>query len=103
MRRTEVLQGLRRMKRENVWGRWQRRKLSQTEAAEMSEGAFWHWRDRYQGEGAAGLLHRRLGNASAKRVPTDQVHALLTFRARCRCRCSTASPAACSSPKRWSA
>jgi hypothetical protein len=28
MRRTEVLQGLRRMKFEDIYGRWQRRRLS---------------------------------------------------------------------------
>jgi transposase len=82
MRRTEVLQGLRRMKFEDVYGRWQQRRLSQTEAAEilgMSERTFRRWRDRYQDEGAAGLCDRRLGKASAKRVPVDQVHELLTL------------------------
>ena len=80
MRRTEVLQGLRRMKFEDIYGRWQQRRLSQAEAAEilgMSERTFRRWRDRYEGEGAAGLLDRRLGKASAKQVPVDQV--------RCRC------------------
>ena len=33
MRRTEVLQGLRQMKFEDVYGRWQERRLSQGEAA----------------------------------------------------------------------
>jgi transposase len=82
MRRTEVLQGLRRMKFEDIYGRWQQRRLSQVEAAEilgMSERTFRRWRDRYEGEGAAGLLDRRLGKASAKQVPVDQVHAVLTL------------------------
>ena len=35
MRRTEVLQGLRRMRFEDVYGRWQQRRLSQVEAAEI--------------------------------------------------------------------
>ena len=35
MRRTELLQGLRVMKFEDVYGRWQQRRLSQTEAAEI--------------------------------------------------------------------
>ena len=50
MRRTEVLQGLRRMKFEDVYGRWQQRPLSQTEAAEIlgtSERTFRRWRDGY--------------------------------------------------------
>jgi transposase len=82
MRRTEVLQGLRRMKFEDVWGRWQGRQLSQAEAAEilgMSERTFRRWRDRYEGEGTAGLLDRRLGKASARRVPVDQVDAVVSL------------------------
>ena len=82
MRRTEVLQGLREMKFEDVYGRWRERRLSQADAAEilgMSERTFRRWRDRYEGEGVAGLLDRRLGKASAKRVPIDQVHDVLTL------------------------
>ena len=66
MRRTEVLQGLRRMKFEDVYGRWQERRLSQEEAAEilgMSERTFRRWRDRYDAQGLEGLLDRRLGKA----------------------------------------
>jgi transposase len=82
MRRTEVLQGLRRMKFEDVYGRWQQRRLSQAEAAEilgMSERTFRRWRDRYQTEGLEGLLDRRLGKASARRVPVDQVEDVVTL------------------------
>jgi transposase len=82
MRRTEVLQGLRVMKFEDVYGRWQQRRLSQAEAAEilgMSERTFRRWRDRYAGEGAPGLLDRRLGKASARQAPVDQVHQVLTL------------------------
>jgi transposase len=82
MRRTEVLQGLRRMKFEDIYGRWQQRRLSQAEAAEilgMSERTFRRWRDQYEGEGGAGLLDRRLGKASARRAPVDQVHRVLTL------------------------
>jgi transposase len=82
MRRTEVLQGLRRMKFEDVYGRWQQRRLSQAEAAEilgMSERTFRRWRDRYQADGLEGLADRRLGKASARRVPVDQVQDVLTL------------------------
>ena len=82
MRRTEVLQGLRAMKFEDVYGRWQARRLSQAEAAEilgMSERSFRRWRDRYEDGGAAGLLDRRLGKASARGVPVDQVETVLTL------------------------
>ncbi len=82
MRRTEVLQGLRRMRFEDIYGRWQQRRLSQAEAAEilgMSERTFRRWRDRYEDEGAAGLLDRRLGQASSRRVPVDQIEQVLTL------------------------
>ena len=82
MRWTEVLQGLRVMKFEDVYGRWQERRLSQTEAAEilgMSERTFRRWRDRYDEAGLDGLLDRRLGQASARRVPVDQVEEVLTL------------------------
>jgi transposase len=82
MRRTAVMQGLRRMRFEDVWGRWQGRQLSQAEAAEilgMSERTFRRWGERYEGEGAAGLLDRRLGKASARRVPVDQVDAVVSL------------------------
>jgi hypothetical protein len=36
-------------------------------------------RDRYEDEGAAGLLDRRLGKASARGVPADQMQAVLTL------------------------
>lgn len=80
MRRTEVLQGLRRMKFEDVYGRWQGRRLSQAEAAEilgMSERTFRRWRDRYETAGPEGLLDGRLGQVSARRVPVDQVQPML--------------------------
>ena len=82
MRRTEVLQGLRGMKFEDSYGRWQARRLSQAEAAEilgMSERTFRRWRDRYQADGLEGLADRRLGKASARRVPVDQVDEVLTL------------------------
>jgi transposase len=82
MRWTEVLQGLRRMKFEDIYGRWQERRLSQAEAAEilgMSERTFRRWRDRYQADGLEGLSDRRLGKASARRVPVDRVDEVLTL------------------------
>jgi len=82
MRRTEVLQGLRRMKFEDVYGRWQQRRLSQAEAAEilgMSERTFRRWRDRYDADGLEGLLDRRLGKVSARRVPVDQIDQMLSL------------------------
>lgn len=80
MRRTEVLQGLRRMKFEDIYGRWHERRLSQAEAAEilgMSERTFRRWRDRYDEAGLDGLRDRRLGRASSNRVPVDELNRML--------------------------
>ena len=82
MKRTAQLQGLRLMRFENVLERWRGRELSQWEAAEvlgMSERTFRRWRDRYEDEGLEGLYDRRLGTASAKRVPTDEIERVLTL------------------------
>ena len=59
----------------NLLHRWESAELNQAEAAELlgvSERTFRRWRDRYDEEGEAGLLDRRLGKASGKRVPTDR-------------------------------
>ena len=74
MRRTEVLEGVRLMKFRDVFGRCARRELSKLEAAELlgvSERTFRRWCRRFEAEGEAGLHDRRLGLASAKRVPAD--------------------------------
>ena len=82
MRRTELLQGLRMMKFETVLERCKTRELSQLETAEIlgvNERTFWRWRDRYEDEGLDGLYDRRLGTASAKPVPVDEVEQVLTL------------------------
>jgi len=74
MRRTEALQGVRMMRFLDVLGRWEASELSQLEAAELlgvGERTFRRWRDRYAEDGEAGLLDRRLGKASTKRVPAE--------------------------------
>jgi transposase len=60
----------------DVFGRWEAKKLSGLEAAEilgMSERTFRRYRQRYEDEGLAGLADKRVGLASAKRVPADRV------------------------------
>ncbi len=82
MRRTELLQGLRIMKFEMILERCRARELSQIEAAEilgMNERTFRRWRDRYEDEGVGGLYDRRLGMASARRVPVDEVEQMLAL------------------------
>ncbi len=80
MRRTEVLQGIRLMKFEEILDRTRSRELSQGEAASvlgMSERTFRRWRERYDAEGAEGLYDRRLGRVSARRAPVDEVMGVL--------------------------
>ncbi len=75
MRRTEALQGVRMIKFTNVLSRYEAAELSQLEAAELlgvGERTFRRWRQRYEEEGEPGLLDRRLGKASGKRVPVDR-------------------------------
>ena len=61
---------------ESILDRVRARELSQLEAAEilgMSERTFRRWRDRHAEHGLDGLFDRRLGKASAKRVPVDEI------------------------------
>lgn len=80
MNRTALLQGLREMKFEAVYGRTRTGSLSQIEAASIlgvSERTFRRWRDRYEAEGAEGLYDRRLGRLAGNRVPVDTVSEVL--------------------------
>ena len=75
MRRTEAHQGVRMIKFLDVLGRYEAAEFSQLEAAELlgvGERTFRRWRQRYDEDGEAGLLDRRLGKASGKRVPLDR-------------------------------
>ena len=74
MRRSEALQGVRMIRFRSVLGRYEADELNQIEAAEMlgvSERTFRRWCRRFEEEGETGLLDRRLGRRSAKRVPLD--------------------------------
>src|SRR5437868_6012988 len=75
MRRTEILQGVRMMKFRDVFGRCEDGGLSKLEAAELlgiGERTFRRWCRRYEEEGEAGLLDRRLGKPSSKAVPAAE-------------------------------
>jgi len=64
----------------DVLSRWESKQLSMLEAAEilgMSERQFRRYRDRYEDEGLDGLIDRRLGKPSAKRVPERDVRLML--------------------------
>lgn len=75
MRRTEAFQGVRMIKFTSVLSRYEAAEFSQLEAAELlgvSERTFRRWGQRFEDEGEAGLADRRLGKASAKRVPEER-------------------------------
>ena len=74
MRRTEALQGVRMIGFRSVLDRHEAGELNQIDAGELlgiSERTFRRWCRRYEEDGEAGLLDRRLGRASPKRVPAD--------------------------------
>ncbi len=75
MRRSEALQGVRVMRFLDILGRYEAAEFNQMEAAELlgvDERTFRRWRQRFEDDGAAGHLDRRLGKASSKRVPVDR-------------------------------
>ena len=77
MRRSEALQGVRVIKFTSIMGRYGAAELNQIEAAELlgiDERTFRRWRQRFEDDGEAGLLDRRLGKASGRRVPIDREH-----------------------------
>ncbi len=72
MNRAAWLQDRRMQKFRDVLSRWEQGQLSMMEAGEllgMSERQFRRYRDRYEEEGVEGLVDRRLGKPSPKRVP----------------------------------
>ena len=80
MGRTMWLQERRMEKFEDVLGRVTTKRLSAMDAAEMlgmSERSFRRYRRRWEEEGLEGLFDRRLGKASARRVPVDRVEWVL--------------------------
>ena len=75
MRRSEALQGVRMIKFRSILDRYEYGEFNQMEAAEVlgiTERTFRRWCQRYEEGGEAGLLDRRLGHASGKRVPVDR-------------------------------
>jgi len=80
MNRTTWLQDRRMDKFCDVLSRWKARELSAQEAGELlgcSERQFRRYRRRYEEEGLQGLFDKRLGKASARRVPIDRVNWML--------------------------
>lgn len=80
MNRATWLQDRRMQKFRDVLSRWEAGKLSMLEAGEvlgMSERQFRRYRDRYEEEGLEGLVDRRLGKPSPKRVPSADAQLML--------------------------
>ena len=82
MNRATWLQGRRMQKFRDVLSRWERRELSMMEAGEllgMSERQFRRYRERFEEEGEAGLVDRRLGKPSPRRIDGDEVERMLAL------------------------
>lgn len=82
MDRSRVLSEVRVMRFEEVRGRYGDGRLSCEEAADllgMSVSSFYRWRRRYEASGTAGLADDRIGKASGRRAPADEVARMLTL------------------------
>ena len=76
MKRTELLQEIRKMRFEEAWLGWESGRLSQEEAARLlgvCERTFRRYLNRYREEGLEGLIDRRLMQVSHRRAPVDEV------------------------------
>ena len=82
MRRTEALQGVRMIKFVSILSRYEAAEFSQLEAAELlgvGERTFRRMCQRFEDEGEAGLMDRRLGKVSGKRVPVERADEVETL------------------------
>ena len=80
MKRTKWLQETRKMRFEEAYGGWSGGRLTQEEAGRLlgvSERTFRRYVDRYEDSGLDGLIDKRLEQVSHRRVPVDEVMALL--------------------------
>ena len=79
MDRARVLQEIRAMRFEEIYGRWTESRLTQEEAAQIlgvCERQFRRQCRRYEVDGMDGLIDRRIGQLSWRRAPVDEVMAL---------------------------
>ena len=73
---TAVLQEVRITRFEDIYGRFQKDRLSYEEASDVlgvSASTFRRYRRRYDAQGTEGHYDRRLGRVSARRAATDEV------------------------------
>jgi len=79
MKRSEVLQEVRKMRFEESYEGWKEGRLTQEEAAMLlgvCDRTFRRYLMRYEDNGMAGLADKRLGQISHRRAPVDEVMAL---------------------------
>jgi hypothetical protein len=79
MRRTEILQEIRKMRFEEVYLGWSESRLNQEEAARIlgvCDRTFRRYVNRYDENGLEGMLDKRLIQASFRRAPVDEVMAV---------------------------
>ena len=79
MKRTEVLQEVRKMRFKDTYEGWNKGRLTQEEAAHLlgvSDRTFRRYLLRYEEEGMQGLADKRLGQISHRSAPADEVVAL---------------------------
>jgi len=79
MKRTKLLQELRKMRFEQAWEGWSEGQLSQCEAAQLlgvCERTFRRYCSRFEQDGLEGLIDRRLEQVSHRRAPVDEVMAV---------------------------
>jgi transposase len=80
MNRTELLEEIRKMRFEEAYEGWQGGRLRQEEAARLlgvCARTFRRYVDRYEEEGLAGLIDKRMEQVSQRRAPVDEVMALV--------------------------
>ena len=76
MKRSEILQEVRKMRFEEAYEGWNRGRLTQEEAAMLlgvCDRTFRRYLIRYEDEGMEGLIDRRLGQVSHRSAPVDEV------------------------------
>ena len=79
MRRTELIQEIRKMRFEEAYEGWNEGRLTQAESATllgMSERNFRRYLVRFEVDDLQGLIDRRLEQLSNRRAPVDEVVAL---------------------------
>lgn len=80
MKRTALLQEIRKMRFEEAFSIWTEGRITQEEAAHLlgvCSRTFRRYIDRYHHEGLDGLLDKRLNQASARKAPVDEVLSLV--------------------------